>query len=153
MRENEIKSAIAMVDLGRRIGEKLHQGDLIFLEGDLGAGKTTLTQGIAQGVDVSEAITSPTFQLLKSYQGREILHHLDLYRLKNEAELMILEPEILVAEGIVVVEWGDLLMEWLQPKNYLKIRIELDAGLTARRIYFEPHGERVEEIIKGFWKC
>lgn len=150
MNKVEINSAAAMIDLGARIGKQLQRGDLIFLEGDLGAGKTTLTQGIALGLGVGERITSPTFQLLKSYQGRETFNHLDLYRLKNQAELMILEPESLVAEGITVVEWGDLLAEWLQPEAYLKIRIGVEVETTIRHLYFEPYGLSAEKIIEEF---
>jgi tRNA threonylcarbamoyladenosine biosynthesis protein TsaE len=106
MKVLEIRSEHEMLQLGSYIGERLKTGDLLFLSGDLGAGKTTLTKGIAKSLAINQEITSPTFQLKKSYQGRCLLNHLDLYRLQNEAELDILEPEELTEIGITVIEWG-----------------------------------------------
>jgi tRNA threonylcarbamoyladenosine biosynthesis protein TsaE len=150
----EICSELEMLQLGRRIGERLNTGDLLFLSGDLGAGKTTLTKGIARGLAIVDEITSPTFQIIKSYQGRILLNHLDLYRLKNQRELDIIEPEILTDTGAVVVEWGELWNKQLNP-NYLEIKIEYSNGngLTDRVVKFYPYGIRYESLIEGIDRC
>jgi tRNA threonylcarbamoyladenosine biosynthesis protein TsaE len=152
--EIRIRSELEMIELGRWIGERLNTGDLLFLSGDLGAGKTTLTKGIAKGLTIEEEITSPTFQIIKSYQGRILLNHLDLYRLKNQSELDMLEPEILTDTGVVVVEWGDLWNKQLDP-HYLEIKIEYSNGngLTDRIVKFYPYGIRYESLIEGMNRC
>lgn len=144
----ETSSEIEMISLGRLLGERAQPGDLLFLSGELGAGKTTLTKGIAQGLGIKQEITSPTFQLLKSYQGRYPLHHLDLYRLTNQAELAILEPEELVQDGITVVEWGDLLLARLN-SDYLAIRIDLGSDLLARLVILDAQGQSYQRFLEG----
>lgn len=94
---------------GERFGRELRQGDLLLLEGDLGAGKTTFVRGVARGAGSPALVASPTFQLVRVYPGRVQLAHVDLYRLENEAELLDLGLEELLDQGAVVVEWGDRL--------------------------------------------
>ena len=102
--------------IGTMIGERLHVGDIVALIGDLGAGKTCLTKGIAVGLGVSEQyhITSPTFTLINEYQGRHKLYHLDLYRLTGlrDMEDMGFE-EYLFGEGVTVIEWAEKIMDVL----------------------------------------
>ena len=148
----EIGSVQALIDLGEILGQKLQPGDLLFLSGDLGAGKTTLTKGIALGLGVEEPITSPTFQLLKSYHGYYILHHLDLYRIQKAAELEILEPEELIAVGVTVVEWGELLKPLVFP-CYLEIHIEYGKSPNQRFISFNPVGERFRRLTEELKIC
>ncbi|MGL5881331.1 MAG: tRNA (adenosine(37)-N6)-threonylcarbamoyltransferase complex ATPase subunit type 1 TsaE, partial [Xenococcaceae cyanobacterium] len=101
-------------------------GSVIFLEGDLGAGKTTLVQGIGNGLGINEQIVSPTFSLIDEYtDGRLPLYHLDLYRLSS-TEIEALHPEIYwegveVQPGITAIEWAQLLP--YRPPNYLKIQL------------------------------
>ena len=78
MKELQIRSEQAMIELGELLGKRVVPGDLLFLSGDLGAGKTTLVKGIAKGMGISATITSPTFQLIKTYYGKYRLNHLDL---------------------------------------------------------------------------
>ena len=107
MLELQIRSDQAMIELGELLGERVKPGDLLFLSGDLGAGKTTLVKGIAKGMGIESDITSPTFQLLKTYHGKFTLNHLDLYRLGTEPDVEMLELEDLARKGHVI-EWGDL---------------------------------------------
>ncbi len=94
-------------DLGRRIGRLLGRGDLVLLHGTLGAGKTTLVQGIADGVGVHGYVHSPTFVLVHRYEGRFPLFHVDLYRLEGTLEAHDLAIDEMLDEGAVVVEWAD----------------------------------------------
>jgi tRNA threonylcarbamoyladenosine biosynthesis protein TsaE len=92
---------------GERLGANLRQGDLLLLEGDLGAGKTTFVRGVARGTGSPAHVASPTFQLVRVYPGRVQLAHVDLYRLEAGAELAELGLEELLDKGAVVVEWGN----------------------------------------------
>jgi tRNA threonylcarbamoyladenosine biosynthesis protein TsaE len=104
------RNAEETFSIGRIIGDNLYAGDILALTGELGAGKTCLTQGIARGLGVSEdyQITSPTFTLINEYHGRLKLYHLDLYRLNdfNDMEDISFE-ECLYAEGVCVIEWAE----------------------------------------------
>ncbi len=144
----KIRSEQEMMQLGEKIGERLKTGDLLFLSGDLGAGKTTLAKGIAKALEIEEEITSPTFQIIKSYQGRINLIHLDLYRLKDQNELDILDPDSLVDSGAVVIEWGELWDKKIYP-HYLEIKIEYNHGSNGRMVNFFPFGPRYQKLIEG----
>jgi tRNA threonylcarbamoyladenosine biosynthesis protein TsaE len=94
---------------GESFGRELKQGDLLLLEGDLGAGKTTFVRGVARGAGSPAHVASPTFQLVRVYQGRIQLAHVDLYRIEAAGELGGLGLEELLDQGAVLVEWGDRL--------------------------------------------
>jgi tRNA threonylcarbamoyladenosine biosynthesis protein TsaE len=94
---------------GEELAAALRVGDLLLLEGELGAGKTTFVRGLARGLGVSGRVQSPTFQLVRVYPGRIQLAHVDLYRLESGAELGDLGIDDLLEEGVVAVEWGDRL--------------------------------------------
>ena len=101
-------SAEETLRIGAELGERLQPGDTLLLIGDLGAGKTTLTQGIAVGLGVAERPRSPTFVMATEYHGRLPLYHLDLYRVDELAELSDLGlDEYLNGDGVTVVEWAD----------------------------------------------
>ena len=108
-------------------------GDLLLLVGDLGAGKTAFTQGFAEAVGVSEAITSPTFTLCRSYEGKHRLNHLDVYRLEEVAEAEDLGLGELLEDGITVIEWGDTIAAAL-PADYLELRFVFGEGDDDRSI-------------------
>ncbi len=91
------------------LGERLRQGDVVLLTGELGAGKTTFVRGVAQGAGSMAHVASPTFQLVRIYPGRLQLAHVDLYRVEKSSELRDLGLDELSAEGAVVVEWGERL--------------------------------------------
>lgn len=148
MKTIEIESTPQMIELGRFLGERVQPGDLLFLSGELGAGKTTLTKGIARGLQIDEEITSPTFPLKKTYCGIFLLNHLDLYRLKSPAELDILEPEEMLEEGVTVVEWGELLRDRVTG-DYLEIQISFAGNGTKRIVEFTPHGAKYRQWIEA----
>ena len=103
------RSAEETKQVAEAIEPVLQPGDVILLSGDLGAGKTVFTQGLAVALGVSERVTSPTFTLAASYEGRIKLHHLDVYRLENLGEVVDLDlPGLLDDDAIVCIEWGEV---------------------------------------------
>lgn len=133
-----LKNALATQQLGKILGESLPAGSVVLLDGDLGAGKTTLIQGIGVGLGIKDAIVSPTFTLINEYpEGRLPLYHLDLYRLDAE-DIEALSPEIYwegieVEPGITAIEWAQRLP--YQPSNYLKIELQpVEFGREAKVI-------------------
>ncbi len=139
----ELASLEQTIALGRHLGRMAEAGDVITLAGALGAGKTTLTQAIAQGLEVPESyyITSPTFSLLHEYPGRIFLYHMDLYRLSGEEEVADLGFEdYLYGDGLTVIEWPDRLGSLLPDE---RLRIELLFGpQNSRTANIFPHGEK-----------
>ncbi len=111
------------------LGERLRRGDIVLLKGELGAGKTTFVRGVAQGAGSTADVASPTFQLVRVYQGRVQLAHVDLYRVESGAELRDLGLDELADRGAVVVEWGDR----VQVDGAAEIEIE-HLGGDRRRI-------------------
>jgi tRNA threonylcarbamoyladenosine biosynthesis protein TsaE len=143
-------------EVGRTLAALLHPRDTIILTGDLGAGKTTLVQGIGQGLGVGEHISSPTFTLIREYAGRLEVAHVDVYRLDRVQDVVDLGlDEVGGPDRVLVVEWGDA-VEDLLPGD--RLRIELTApppGSEARRISIEPKGgswaarwERLEQVLR-----
>jgi tRNA threonylcarbamoyladenosine biosynthesis protein TsaE len=135
-----VTGAKAMRDLGRQLGRQLQVGDVVLLHGDLGSGKTTLTQGIAAGLGISGVIQSPTFTFMSEYpatlaDGTPVtLYHLDLYRLRSTGELWDIgwEEAIAPESGVSVVEWPERAGGWLPPRATL-VSIAY-AGADARSV-------------------
>ena len=127
-------------ELGVRMAEKLRAGDVILLEGPLGAGKSELARGIAQGLGVRETVTSPSFTILNVYtSGRIPLYHFDWYRLESEEELYELGmEEYLGGDGIALVEWPGKCPDAI-PEEFLMIEI-LPEGETNRSFHLHRHG-------------
>ncbi len=146
MLELQIRSDQAMIKLGEFLGERVKPGDLLFLSGDLGAGKTTLVKGIAKGMGIGSDITSPTFHLLKTYHGRFPLNHLDLYRLGSGLDVEMLELDDLAMEGVTVIEWGDFVKDRLF-NEYLEILIGFCEAVDSRSVTFIPSGARYRRLI------
>lgn len=130
-----IKNQEEMERLGTILGQKLEPGAVIALEGDLSAGKTTLTKAIARGMEIEDEITSPTFTIIHEYtEGRLPLYHFDVYRLDEEYEFHELGyEEYFYGDGVSVVEWADKITEFL-PENTIFIRIEYGLGEGERFI-------------------
>lgn len=132
-----------LVDLAGALAAEVAPGDVILLEGPLGAGKTTLTQYLARalGVGAEQYVASPSFALLHEYSGRLPVYHMDLYRLADEEEVEAAGlPEYLEQQGVAIVEWPDRLGT-LVPAVRLAIHIQIEAeDQTRRRLVLEPWG-------------
>jgi tRNA threonylcarbamoyladenosine biosynthesis protein TsaE len=112
---------------GRSFTQRLRAGDCLLLIGELGAGKTTLVQGIAAGLGVpSENVRSPTFVLIREYAGRIPIYHVDAYRVRSPAELIAVgfEDYLAAGRGIIIIEWGDALRALCPPESF-EIRLEI----------------------------
>jgi len=126
---------------GVQLGQAAEPGDVILMTGELGAGKTTMTQGIAEGLGVAERPRSPTFVMATEYMGRMPLYHLDLYRVEQAAELGELGlDEYMSGDGITVIEWADRTPDAF-PSGCLRISLEPMDDLT-RHITLTAMGER-----------
>ena len=97
-----------LIAYGNRLGQELQAGDVLVLTGNLGAGKTTLTKGIAKGLDIHQMIKSPTYTIVREYEGSLPLYHLDVYRIGNDPDSIDLD-DFLYGDGVTVIEWGELL--------------------------------------------
>ena len=136
------------IDLGEKLGRLLAPGDVIALFGDLGAGKTTLTKGIAVGLGLTADIHSPTFTLIHEHPGAVPLYHVDLYRLSSQEEIETLGlEEYIYSDGVTIIEWADR-MKSLLPKDRLDITLRM-LGDTERELTFETDSERIAEIIEN----
>ena len=132
--------------LGMRIGELSLPGDVFLLVGELGAGKTCLTQGIAWGLGIEEYALSPSFVIMRELYGRLPLYHIDLYRLDRIEESMELGlDDYFYGQGICVVEWAEKALSIL-PREHLLIKISYLSD-TGRSFQMEPYGQRYLEIV------
>ena len=142
-----IKSREEMIKLGQKIGKMAQPNMVLALEGDLGAGKTTLTKGIALGLGITEIINSPTFTIMKIHEGgRLTLYHMDVYRLSNDSGDQDLE-EYLYQDGVAVVEWASNFSDLL-PEEYMLVTIT-DLGDNQRKVEIESEISRYVEIIRS----
>jgi tRNA threonylcarbamoyladenosine biosynthesis protein TsaE len=134
--------------IGFQLGQNAQAGDVILMTGELGAGKTTLTQGIAQGLGVTERPRSPTFVMATEYHGRLPLYHLDLYRIDHAAELGELGlEEYLSGEGVSVVEWADRASDAFSPSSLWLSLESIDEN--TRRITLTATGDRYTTLLAG----
>ncbi|HVH21400.1 MAG TPA: tRNA (adenosine(37)-N6)-threonylcarbamoyltransferase complex ATPase subunit type 1 TsaE [Pseudonocardia sp.] len=143
-----VNSGEAMRALGARLAHLLRPGDLVIASGDLGAGKTTLTQGIGRGLGSAGPIISPTFVLSRvhpSATGRPTLVHVDAYRLSTPAELDDLDLEATVAESVTVVEWGQGIAEGLA-SDRLEVDLWAGTGESDRIVVFRGVGARWDGV-------
>jgi tRNA threonylcarbamoyl adenosine modification protein YjeE len=153
MLELELESEADTLDLGRSLAAALEGGDVIGLEGGLGAGKTTFARAAvhALGVPDDTAVTSPTFALLHQYQGRLAIAHADFYRLGDEAELEELGVDELLEDGAVLfIEWGRKFPAMAR-RTDLWLELEIVSDL-ARRARLRPQGARGDAIISALRK-
>ncbi len=135
-----------MRDLGARLAARLQVGDIIVLKGNLGAGKTALTQGIGKYWGITD-ITSPTFVISRTHKGKIPLIHVDAYRLlgstKQDFEIDDLDLDTAREGAITVIEWGENVASRLQ-EDYLLVTIEFGEGEDDRIVEFTGHGKRWE---------
>ena len=130
------KNEEELINLGERLGTLLQKNDVLILSGELGAGKTTFTKGLAKGLGIRQMIKSPTSTIVREYE--------DVYRIEGDADSIDLD-EFLFGGGVTVIEWGHLLGEDL-PDSYLELELLKEA--EGRRLYFTAQGSRAEELIK-----
>jgi tRNA threonylcarbamoyladenosine biosynthesis protein TsaE len=128
-----------------KLAGRLLPGDILALEGDLGAGKTTFTKGLAKGLEIKRTVNSPTFTIIKEYKGKLPLYHMDVYRVGDAFEDLGFD-EYFEGEGVTVVEWAHLIEEQL-PLERLTIFLYREEGDT-RRMVFVPQGKRYEQLCK-----
>lgn len=138
------KNEEELINLGERLGTLLQKNDVLILSGELGAGKTTFTKGLAKGLGIRQMIKSPTYTIVREYEGRLPLFHLDVYRIEGDADSIDLD-EFLFGGGVTVIEWGHLLGEDL-PDSYLELELLKEA--EGRCLQFTAHGSRAEQLIK-----
>lgn len=149
--------------IGRSLGELLRGGELILLDGQLGAGKTTFTQGLAKGMNISAVVNSPTFTLLKEYRpasDTQALYHFDLYRLDEPEEMIDLGfEEYFYGSGVCVVEWADKATDfWPAERLYVHLTAldgigsNLKRNVLKRTLSFVATGSRYCELLKQFQK-
>ncbi len=137
--------------IGLALGKYLNPGDIVCLNGDLGAGKTHFSQGVAAGLGVREHVTSPTFTLINEYQGRCPLYHMDVYRLNGAEDMEDLGyEEYFYGDGVTLIEWADKVSEVL-PEHYLELEI-LRQGENERLLKFIAHGPKYDHIIEELAK-
>ena len=138
--------------LGARLGQILRPQDIVCLIGDLGAGKTTITRGIARGWGSSARVTSPTFTLVNEYEHNQddrILYHLDCYRLgsSDEAETIGL-GDILASDGTVIIEWAERIADWL-PSDYFTLKLAYISD-SRRQFQLIAHGPQTQALLQQF---
>ncbi len=133
---------------GEKLSKLLIAGDIIFLNGELGAGKTTLSKSIGEGLGVKEYITSPTFTLINEYEGRLPLYHLDVYRLNSYEELEELGVEdYFYGNGVCLIEWAEKFSEDL-PEYRLEVWISKGKTDDERYIKLRAFGDRYKKLIE-----
>ena len=142
--------------LGEELGrDVLRVGDVVVLSGELGTGKTALAQGVGRGLGVDGPVVSPTFTLIREYEGRIRLCHVDIYRLERVQELVDLGLEERLDDCVTLIEWGEVAGSAL-PADRLELRLTGGAGPDERIIELVPQGEswrqrsrRLAEIVEG----
>lgn len=133
------------VALAKNIAAQLQGGEVLTLTGDLGAGKTSFTQGLGQGLGIKRNINSPTFTIIKEYQGSSLaLYHMDVYRIGDEFEELGFD-EYFYGDGVSVIEWPQMILQQL-PQERLDITI-LKKGEEARELVLVAEGKRYEQIL------
>lgn len=143
IKANNLEETIA---LGNRLGLLLQPNMLLTLSGDLGAGKTTFTKGIGQGLGITKVINSPTFTILKQYQGRLNLSHFDAYRLEGQDDDLGFE-EIFDSDDVCVVEWANFIEDIL-PVDRLTIEIKkIDENI--REFVFKTNSEKYAQVVEA----
>ena len=134
------------IELAQNIETEKFPNMLICLNGELGSGKTMFAKGFANAMGINESVTSPTFCIIKEYEGQLPLYHIDVYRLDGKIEGLDLD-EYLTKNGVVIIEWADTIKEYL-PKERLDIDIKI-VGENKRIIVLKPHGEKYLDLCEA----
>ncbi|MDN5574402.1 MAG: tRNA (adenosine(37)-N6)-threonylcarbamoyltransferase complex ATPase subunit type 1 TsaE [Pediococcus sp.] len=134
--------------IGAQLAPILEPNDVLLLDGDLGAGKTTFTKGLAKGLGIKRYVKSPTFTIIHEYhEGRMPLYHMDVYRLEDGGGDDLGWDEYFFGGGVSVIEWSQYIRDYL-PDDYLKLKIARNDDDDDQRILtFEPQGQHYEELV------
>ncbi len=147
MKQLTLNNSNETIALGERMAAYLRPGDVVVLNGDLGAGKTTFTKGIAKGLGIKEIIKSPTFTIIHEYQdGRIPLYHMDAYRLENGGAEYLGLDEYFDGDGVSVVEWAQFAEDEL-PDEFLAITFKRTDDENKRILTFDPRGQHFQEMV------
>lgn len=147
MKKITLNSREETIALGEKIAPHLQAGDVLVLNGDLGAGKTTFTKGIAKGLGIKEIIKSPTFTIIREYQdGRLPLYHMDAYRLEEGGAEDLGLDEYFDGDGVSVVEWAQFAEDEL-PDEFLAITFQRTDQENCRILTFDPRGQHFETLV------
>jgi tRNA threonylcarbamoyladenosine biosynthesis protein TsaE len=145
MKTFQTHSAEETTELGHRLAAELKPGSIVLLRGDLGAGKTTMVKGIAEGFQAAKAddVTSPTFTLIHEYRGPAVmLYHIDLYRIDTQRELDTLAlDDLMTPQSILLIEWGEKFERFVQERD-AEVEIE-HKGADDRLVRFRKLGDRI----------
>ena len=137
-------------EIGFKLDKLLKPGSIVCLIGDLGAGKTTMTQSLAEALEVDDYITSPTFTIVNEYEGKMPLYHFDVYRIGCSEEMYDIGfDEYINGEGVCIIEWANIIEDIL-PDDYLKI--ELKYKDMGREMTLISYGEEYEKIVEELTK-
>lgn len=134
------------IELAQNLESEKFPNMVICLRGDLGSGKTVFTKGLADALGINETITSPTFNIIKEYEGELPLYHMDVYRLDGNVEGLGIE-EYYKKGGVVVIEWADMIEDYL-PEERLDIKIKV-VDEDVRIFKITPYGSKYEEICEA----
>ena len=154
MKQFKTDSGEQTTNIGWRLGKVLKNGDIICLNGGLGAGKTAFTKGIAIAMGIGGYITSPTFTIVNEYDGTPPLYHFDVYRISSPDEMFEIGfDEYIDGSGVVVIEWADIIKSIL-PKEYINVEIQKDRtqGVDIRIITIDFFGEKYSSVEECFSK-
>lgn len=145
----EVTGPAETIAIGEKLATRLQGGELILLDGDLGAGKTTFTKGLAKGLGIARNIKSPTFTLIREYSmGRLPLYHMDVYRLEETGGADLGLEEYFNSSGVSVVEWSQFIQDEL-PSEYLLVQLKKDPDNDDKRVLiFEAHGKKYQELLE-----
>lgn len=146
MRQKQLHNEEETLKIGERVGESLLSGDVLVLTGELGAGKTTFTKGLAKGLAIDQMVKSPTYTIVREYQaGRIPLYHMDVYRLSDGDGESIGFEEYFDQEGVVVVEWGTNLLSEL-PADYVEVILMYEPETDGRKVIFHSFGVKGKQL-------
>lgn len=137
------------IELAQNLESEKFPNMVICLQGDLGSGKTVFTKGFASSLGIEEAVTSPTFNIIKEYTSGEMdLYHMDVYRLDGKVEDLGIE-EYYYKNGVVIIEWSDMIKDYL-PEERLDIKIKLsEEDEDTRIILITPYGQKYEDLCEA----
>ena len=141
-----MRSEMETIELAQNLESEKFPNMIICLNGELGSGKTLFTKGFASALGIKENITSPTFNIIKEYDGELPLYHMDVYRLDGKTDGIGID-EYFTKGGVVIIEWASTIKDIL-PEERLDIRIKV-AGENSRVLLVEPRGQKYEELCEA----